>query len=395
MDFGFENLEPSLSYEEELLLLAQTGNFERLYHTYLVDMSSFSGAQEGHDDSRGLPQEFMTSAGHGAPCSSSSSSSSYQGHSYAGLEDERSFGRIPIADWQGEDCVDWADAVCRKRGIDPASISSWDFRNSTGATLLQFSPEHFSAFVGDRYGEVFFQELQALRRKYNGKNISKPVASAGAYGYTAPGEGLFSATSEVYQDSKDIFSYTTEDIKDLAQYFPDEDDDPLSHDLQDLELLEEFMPIKYEPQLTYEYPVPSATSPSSSLVAEAGASVGDLASTEEDVFKKIPTNTRRKVRGPRSWEFLVRLLVDKRTNPALIRWEDEATATFRLTQPNIIAQMWGKRSKNPKLSYVNFARGLRYHYNTGALEPVSERQLVYRWGPKALEYLDELRKASQ
>ncbi|XP_064083705.1 ETS homologous factor-like [Macrobrachium nipponense] len=395
MDFvGFENLEPSLSYEEELLLLTQAGNFENLYYTYLVDMSSFSGAHEGRDDSRGgFPQEFGTSAGgHDVPCSSSSG---YEGHSYEG--DGRSFRKIPVGDWRGEDCVDWADAVCRKRGIDPASISTWDFRNSTGATLLQFSPEHFVAFVGDRYGEVFFQELQALWRKgNNGKSISKPASSEGAYGYTAPGEGLFLATSGAYQDSKDIFSYTTEDLKDLAQYFPDEDYDPLSHDLQDLDLLEEFMPIKYdEPHLSYEYPVPSETSPSSSLAAATSSSVGDLASTEDDVFKKIPTNTRRKVRGPRSWEFLVRLLVDKRTNPALIRWEDEATATFRLTQPNIIAQMWGKRSKNPKLSYVNFARGLRYHYNTGALEPVSERQLVYRWGPKALEYLDELKKAPQ
>lgn len=65
-------------------------------------------------------------------------------------------------------------------------------------------------------------------------------------------------------------------------------------------------------------------------------------------------------RGPKSWEFLIRLLADKRTNPALIRWEDEASATFRLTQPAIIAKMWGARSEKSNLTYVNFARGLRY-----------------------------------
>lgn len=142
------------------------------------------------------------------------------------------------------------------------------------------------------------------------------------------------------------------------------------------------------------------------------------------------------VRGPKSWEFLVRLLADQRSNPSLVRWEDEASATFRLMQPGIIAQMWAKRSSDkPHLSYNNFARGLRwavllpssggsalylvgyhahcnlrrypvdqsdkhviyfyrYHYSTGALEPVSERQLVYRCGPSALQYLKELKEQS-
>ncbi|KAK8741694.1 hypothetical protein OTU49_002346, partial [Cherax quadricarinatus] len=115
---------------------------------------------------------------------------------------------------------------------------------------------------------------------------------------------------------------------------------------------------------------------------------------DTDVFQKIPTNTRRRERGPKSWEFLLRLLGDRRSNPSLIRWEDETQATFRLVQPNLIAQMWGARSEKPNLSYFNFARGLRYHYSTGALLPVSEKQLVYRCGPKAIKYLRELKERS-
>ncbi|KAG7161185.1 ETSous factor-like 2, partial [Homarus americanus] len=133
---------------------------------------------------------------------------------------------------------------------------------------------------------------------------------------------------------------------------------------------------------------------------DGGADSGDgTASTIDlehflsgDVLKKIPSKTRKRVRGPKSWEFLIRLLLDKRTNPLLIRWEEESTATFRLMQPETIAKMWAQRGvEKANLSYNNFARGLRYHYATGGLEPVSERQLVYRCGPDALTYLEDMK----
>lgn len=64
-------------------------------------------------------------------------------------------------------------------------------------------------------------------------------------------------------------------------------------------------------------------------------------------------------RGPKSWEFLMRLLADPRTNPKLIKWEDESRTTFRLTQPDCIATLWSSRGSNKQQSYNNFARGLR------------------------------------
>ncbi|XP_037791250.1 ETS homologous factor-like [Penaeus monodon] len=101
------------------------------------------------------------------------------------------------------------------------------------------------------------------------------------------------------------------------------------------------------------------------------------------------------VRGPKNWEFLIRLLANPRSNPSLIRWEDESRAIFRLVQPYAIAKLWASRTSHaPPLSYNNFARGLRYHYNKGALEAVSEKQLVYRFGPKGLRFLRDLRLGS-
>ncbi|CAL4112446.1 unnamed protein product [Meganyctiphanes norvegica] len=107
--------------------------------------------------------------------------------------------------------------------------------------------------------------------------------------------------------------------------------------------------------------------------------------------EKICTSSRRKEREPTNWEFLMRLLVDPASNPKLIRWNNEARGTFHLVKPDLITELWNARSNKKDVTYTNFARGLRYHYKTGALERISERQLVYGCGPKALAFLNQLR----
>ncbi|CAL4173515.1 unnamed protein product, partial [Meganyctiphanes norvegica] len=102
--------------------------------------------------------------------------------------------------------------------------------------------------------------------------------------------------------------------------------------------------------------------------------------------KKISTTSRRGERFPKNWEFLVRLLLDPQANPKLIRWENEAKGTFKLVRPELITSIWNAKSPK-KLSYYNFARGLRYHYKTGALFKVRDRQLVYGCGPEALKLI--------
>ncbi|KAL7641238.1 UNVERIFIED_CONTAM: hypothetical protein RMT77_008376 [Armadillidium vulgare] len=105
-------------------------------------------------------------------------------------------------------------------------------------------------------------------------------------------------------------------------------------------------------------------------------------------LKKIKTGTRSRVRSPKSWEFLLRLLMDPKSNPSMIRWEDETTGTFRLVQKDEIAKIWGMRSTKHKdggLSYDNFARNLRYHYKTKMLVPVSEKHLVYKFSNEVME----------
>ncbi|XP_063853536.1 ETS homologous factor-like [Scylla paramamosain] len=112
----------------------------------------------------------------------------------------------------------------------------------------------------------------------------------------------------------------------------------------------------------------------------------ECAGAGQNPLDPLTTPSRKRSRGPKSWEYVVRMLADERFNPSLISWVNKADFTFKFNKPADIARMWGQRANKPNLSYDNFARGLRYHYKTKALEPVSERQLVYKCGQPAIDF---------
>ena len=86
----------------------------------------------------------------------------------------------------------------------------------------------------------------------------------------------------------------------------------------------------------------------------------------------------------------MRLLANNETNPSVICWEDRENYVFRLVEPEKIIEMWNERTHKTSQNYDNFARGLRYHYQKGVLQPVPERQLVYRCGPVAIQYFNNI-----
>ncbi|KAK4304461.1 hypothetical protein Pmani_023584 [Petrolisthes manimaculis] len=195
-------------------------------------------------------------------------------------------------------------------------------------------------------------------------------------GYKCLSSFSTSSTSKLEVQGKDsTVDLGAVSVKDLDRYLPEEETaGPITEQLHHVNLQK----IRLEPL---------EDEASTSAISDPRGLAGPL--------EKIPTNTRRKERGPKSWEFLMRLLMDPKTNPSLVKWEDEEDGTFRLMQPSMLAKLWGARSDKQYLSYVNFARGIRYHYNSGALQPVSERQLVYRCGPLALQYLHQLKNQNQ
>ncbi|CAL4133747.1 unnamed protein product, partial [Meganyctiphanes norvegica] len=89
---------------------------------------------------------------------------------------------------------------------------------------------------------------------------------------------------------------------------------------------------------------------------EEDVAVSDNAVQE---FCKRVHGSGKYIRCPKSWEFLMRLLVNSETNPEVICWEDESQYIFRLVQPNKIVELWNAKGGKSSGNYDNFARSLR------------------------------------
>ncbi|XP_042871876.1 ETS-related transcription factor Elf-1-like [Penaeus japonicus] len=275
------------------------------------------------------------------------------------------------------------------------------------------SPEPLAASGGniDSLCQTYFSDIDFYSQDqyYHPQKNMEPNNWRAAADLVAETYEDYGASSSYY-DVND-WKLSDEALHDLEPYLPEEEAwsakqedsyDTLTYDASDWDLPLQNMDnlaLYDEPTVELQESMqPALHSPPESVCHFNGDQTPDgeaqALQRHPDVLEKIPSK-RKRVRGPKNWEFLIRLLADKRTNPSLIRWEDESKATFRLVQPDKIAQMWSSRTPDsPPLTYNNFARGLRYHYNRGALRPVSEKQLVYQCGPKALQFLIDLRKAA-
>ncbi|KAK7065671.1 hypothetical protein SK128_009555 [Halocaridina rubra] len=349
--YEYEDLNASFSAEESIF--ANSSSIETLCQTYLGNMATFPGYSQQHSTNAGL------------------------------LEEMEAFSKIDICNWRREDTFDWATFVCRKRGFDPSTLEIQHFRNYTGSQLLRFSVLDFSRLVGAVYGQVFHSEFQEL-------SIKRDQASSSMYGYAEEASSSAFSTDFPSYMKRDDWELDDDEFHDLDIYIQSQNSDyynpspsnfdPMVDSLGDMDLHEHFRPIKMEENYLIPEPV---------LQESFGAS-----GSSQEQLDKARQDVKKRPRGPKNWEFVIRLLTDPKTNPSLIRWEDQSQGTFRLVQPTTIAKLWGQRSNKPNLTYDNFARGLRYHYTTGALQAVSEKQLVYRCGPKALRYIIDLKKES-
>ncbi|XP_069990283.1 uncharacterized protein [Penaeus vannamei] len=314
-----------------------------------------------------------------------------------GLEcTQRPFQTLDIYAWSPQDCGDWASSVCRRRGLDQNAVDLCSFRNTTGVLLLQFSLQDFCTLVGDDVGGLFYQDFLAQIKKRRANYMETPADSYPSH------YGMYSTS---VRESYSSWEYTSDDIRALDQYIPEEVFENIT---QDFGLAEQLMPVKYGEHPPFNQPVDMARGEATQplldatvggaevgVVEEAGVGAGaDGCSAEEGAVASLlyPITSRRKrTRGPKVWEFLVRLLLDPSTNPSLIAWEDREAGTFRLVEKEKIAALWIKRSGSGSLSYSNFARTIRHHYGTGNILP-TDRQLVFGLGAAAWDYLNRLRQ---
>ncbi|XP_065844270.1 protein C-ets-1-like [Oscarella lobularis] len=77
------------------------------------------------------------------------------------------------------------------------------------------------------------------------------------------------------------------------------------------------------------------------------------------------------------WQFLLELLTD-RSNMDCIVWTGREWE-FKLTDPEVVAQRWGKRKNKPKMNYEKLSRGLRYYYDKNIIHKVPGKRYVYKF----------------
>ena len=68
------------------------------------------------------------------------------------------------------------------------------------------------------------------------------------------------------------------------------------------------------------------------------------------------------------WQFLLELLGDKNSK-SVIQWVGN-DGEFKLNDPELVAQLWGKRKNKPKMNYEKLSRALRYYYSEAMIAKV-------------------------
>ncbi|XP_063325155.1 protein C-ets-2-like [Pelmatolapia mariae] len=77
------------------------------------------------------------------------------------------------------------------------------------------------------------------------------------------------------------------------------------------------------------------------------------------------------------WQFLLELLTD-RSCQSCISWTGNGWE-FKLTDPDEVALLWGRRKNKPKMNYEKLSRGLRYYYDKNIIRKTAGKRYVYRF----------------
>uniref|UniRef100_A0A671US12 ETS domain-containing protein n=1 Tax=Sparus aurata TaxID=8175 RepID=A0A671US12_SPAAU len=101
----------------------------------------------------------------------------------------------------------------------------------------------------------------------------------------------------------------------------------------------------------------------------------------EDPSRNMTTVPSRYVSigsGPiQLWQFLLELLTDHSCQ-SCINWTGDGWE-FKLTDPDEVALLWGRRKNKPKMNYEKLSRGLRYYYDKNIIRKTAGKRYVYRF----------------
>ncbi|KAM3727058.1 Uncharacterized protein ACO02O_03747 [Dirofilaria immitis] len=275
-------------------------------------------------------------------------------------------------EWTMGDVIAWLLHVAKRNGIPFEDLEMQKFANCTGMVLIQMREADFQQRDAV-YGSLLYTEFRKLL-------IEERLIDESAY--KSPERA---GTSRVPDDARVscINNGLSVNTSALSSLLMSDSNSMSSPSIQPLDTLSQVgTDISGSGTFSFSSPVGSDES-------------FMLRPTYCKVRKNKdgrPRKHSQHTKGNKLWEFIRDALKDPTTCPSVVRWEDPAEGVFRIVESEKLAQLWGERKNNQKMTYEKLSRAMRTYYEKRILVPVPKtglypKKLVYKFGPSALELI--------
>ncbi|VDK75710.1 unnamed protein product [Litomosoides sigmodontis] len=268
--------------------------------------------------------------------------------------------------WTMGDVIAWLLHVARRNKIPFEDLEMQKFANCTGMMLIQMREVDFKQRDAI-YGSLLYAEFRKLLTEERLTN---------ACSYKSPEKA---STSRVPDDTRvsRISSGPPVNTSALSSLLMPESN-PISSSMQSTDTLSQ---VSTDVGGTFNFSSPVGSDETFML---------------RPTYCKVRKNKDGRPRkhsqhskGNKLWEFIRDALKDPSTCPSIVRWEDPAEGVFRIVESEKLAQLWGERKNNQKMTYEKLSRAMRTYYEKRILVPVPKtglypKKLVYKFGPSAL-----------
>ncbi|KAG5261016.1 hypothetical protein AALO_G00299040 [Alosa alosa] len=293
--------------------------------------------------------------------------------SFAGFTQERSRLRFPRdpslwSEWHVDHWLDWCQA---EFGLQSLGM---DLRGIRGCELCSLDREGFLALISDcTAGEILWEHLETMHKASETVHLlSLDTVSSRHHDFTHPREEThLRKAQEVPSSVLDYHSINEPgtgpcavEVEALLCYTEADTDTSMLwagvHEELDYGRKEGHLPDT------------AFTLPHSHM------SFREFVGDKADLGKAVVPAAVLAGSGPiQLWQFLLELLTD-RSCQSFISWTGDGWE-FKLTDPDEVAQMWGRRKNNSKMNYEKLSRGLRYYYDKNIIHKTAGKRYVYRF----------------
>ncbi|XP_051913037.1 protein C-ets-2-like isoform X2 [Hippocampus zosterae] len=257
--------------------------------------------------------------------------------SFAGFTQERLTHRFPQdptrwSEWQVNHWLGWCRAEFGLRS------SGSDLKGLRGRELCRLDREAFLGLVSDcTAGEILWEHLEIMRRDHAAMTVC-----AGSAPCQPPNNEETESEAEGSSGNAPTWTAGARDTEAMADESRGGDAFAFTQPYQSFK---EYAGNKAD--------VGSAVVPAAVLASYTGS-------------------------GPiQLWQFLLELLTDRRCR-SCISWTGDGWE-FKLTDPDEVALLWGRRKHKPKMNYEKLSRGLRYYYDKNIIRKTVGKRYVYRF----------------